>query len=219
MHEVKHTAFFKSLVSLWHICIILTNYNPQHCRQPLKVPRTWIKYHMVWAMPKTLLQKICPRGGLRSVKTKAEPVTMVIRQIISFLLYSCSGKKGLQACINFHWDCPFVIQTKACSSRIIWKMIFKKNFFFFHRGGLNCSFGTEHFVQRNKRYWSLLHRVLTWPMEDESHMAVVYCRSSSGALSFRSNVSTATTTLDTWLGLSEKEKADTVSLEESERCL
>lgn len=35
-------------------------------------------------------------------------------------------------------------------------------------------------------------------------MAVVYCLSSSGALSFRSNVSIATTTLDTWLGLSER---------------
>lgn len=35
-------------------------------------------------------------------------------------------------------------------------------------------------------------------------MAVVYCRSSSGALSFKSNVSIATTTLDTWLGLSER---------------
>lgn len=35
-------------------------------------------------------------------------------------------------------------------------------------------------------------------------MAVVYCLSSSGALSFKSNVSMATTTLDTWLGLSER---------------
>lgn len=35
-------------------------------------------------------------------------------------------------------------------------------------------------------------------------MAVVYCLSSSGALSFKSNVSIATTTLDTWLGLSER---------------
>lgn len=35
-------------------------------------------------------------------------------------------------------------------------------------------------------------------------MAVVYCRSSSGALSFKSSVSIATTTLDTWLGLSER---------------
>lgn len=33
-------------------------------------------------------------------------------------------------------------------------------------------------------------------------MAVVYWRSSSGALSFRSSVSMATTTRDTWLGLS-----------------
>lgn len=40
-------------------------------------------------------------------------------------------------------------------------------------------------------------------MEAESHMAVLYCLSSSGALSFKSSVSTATTTLDTWLGLSE----------------
>lgn len=32
----------------------------------------------------------------------------------------------------------------------------------------------------------------------------MYCRSSSGALSLRSNVSIATRTLDTWLGLSEK---------------
>lgn len=37
-------------------------------------------------------------------------------------------------------------------------------------------------------------------------MAVVYCRSSSGALSFRSNVSMATTTLDTWLGLSGRNR-------------
>lgn len=43
-------------------------------------------------------------------------------------------------------------------------------------------------------------------MEEESHMAVVYCLSSSGALSFKSNVSTATTALDTWLGLSERAK-------------
>lgn len=41
-------------------------------------------------------------------------------------------------------------------------------------------------------------------MVDESHMAVVYCLSSSGALSLRSNVSIATRTLDTWLGLSER---------------
>ena len=41
-------------------------------------------------------------------------------------------------------------------------------------------------------------------MVDESHMAVEYCRSSSGALSFRSSVSIATRTLDTWLGLSER---------------
>lgn len=37
-------------------------------------------------------------------------------------------------------------------------------------------------------------------------MAVVYWRSSSGALSFRSNVSMATTTLDTWLGLSGRNR-------------
>lgn len=49
-----------------------------------------------------------------------------------------------------------------------------------------------------------LRRVPTWPTVDESHMAVVYCRSSSGALSFKSRVSMATTTLDTWLGLSER---------------
>lgn len=44
---------------------------------------------------------------------------------------------------------------------------------------------------------------LTCPVEAESHMAVLYCLSSSGALSFKSSVSMATTTLDTWLGLSE----------------
>lgn len=37
-------------------------------------------------------------------------------------------------------------------------------------------------------------------------MAVEYCRSSSGALSFRSKVSMATTTLDTWLGLSGRNR-------------
>lgn len=35
---------------------------------------------------------------------------------------------------------------------------------------------------------------------------MVYWRSSSGALSFRSSVSTATTTLDTWLGLSGRNR-------------
>lgn len=35
-------------------------------------------------------------------------------------------------------------------------------------------------------------------------MAVLYCLSSSGALSFRSKVSIATRTLETWLGLSER---------------
>lgn len=47
-------------------------------------------------------------------------------------------------------------------------------------------------------------KIFTFPVVDESHMAVVYCLSSSGALSFRSNVSIATRTRDTWLGLSEK---------------
>lgn len=37
-------------------------------------------------------------------------------------------------------------------------------------------------------------------------MAVVYWRSSSGALSFRSKVSMATTTRDTWLGLSGRNR-------------
>lgn len=45
-------------------------------------------------------------------------------------------------------------------------------------------------------------------------MAVVYCLSSSGALSFRSNVSTATRTLDTWLGLSGKQITETDSVVE-----
>lgn len=53
---------------------------------------------------------------------------------------------------------------------------------------------------------------LTCPVEAESHMAVLYCLSSSGALSFKSSVSMATTTLDTWLGLSEvSERAEKAS--------
>lgn len=56
--------------------------------------------------------------------------------------------------------------------------------------------------------------ILTCPMEDESHMAVVYCLSSSGALSFRSSVSIATRTLDTWLGLSEKASHKEILLRE-----
>lgn len=47
---------------------------------------------------------------------------------------------------------------------------------------------------------------LTCPAALESHTAVLYCRSSSGALSLMSSVSMETATLVTWLGLSKKEK-------------
>lgn len=51
--------------------------------------------------------------------------------------------------------------------------------------------------------------VRTWPGALESHTDVVYCLSNSGALSFWSSVSMATTTLDTRFGLSEGEESDT----------
>lgn len=123
---------------------------------------------------------------------------MAIRQMLF------CGKRLID-CINFHRDCPIVIQTKASSGRNNLKYAIKIFFFFFFLciGALNCSFGAED-VEQTKTLTSkkTLKHILTCPMEDESHMAVVYCLSSSGALSFRSNVSTATTTLDTWLGLS-----------------
>lgn len=45
----------------------------------------------------------------------------------------------------------------------------------------------------------------TWPGALESHTDVAYCLSNSGALSFWSSVSMATTALDTRFGLSERE--------------
>lgn len=46
----------------------------------------------------------------------------------------------------------------------------------------------------------------TWPGALESHTDVVYCLSNSGALSFWSSVSIATTILDTRFGLSESSR-------------
>lgn len=60
---------------------------------------------------------------------------------------------------------------------------------------------TLHYLQASEG-----QRSLTCPAALESHTAVLYCRSSSGALSLRSSVSMATATLVTWLGLSKKEK-------------
>lgn len=118
---------------------------------------------------------------------------MAIRQMLF------CGKRLID-CINFHRDCPIVIQTKASSGRNNLKDAIKIIFFFFsmHRG-FKLQFWSRQKTLMSKK---TLKHILTCPMEDESHMAVVYCLSSSGALSFRSNVSTATTTLDTWLGLS-----------------
>lgn len=83
--------------------------------------------------------------------------------------------------------------------------------------GLKLMFCKMDSEEEKKPHNPLLRHVPTWPMVDESHMAVVYCLSSSGALSFKSRVSIATTTLDTWLGLSERAEIKRRNFESEER--
>lgn len=67
---------------------------------------------------------------------------MAIRQMLF------CGKRLID-CINFHRDCPIVIQTKASSGRNNLKYAIKifYLFFFLCIGALNCSFGAEDVEQ------------------------------------------------------------------------
>lgn len=165
-------------------CIFLINYNLQPCWQPLKVPRTWI-YCVAWATTR-FSPRLCTKDLQGSVETKAQWWQwLYVNSLFIYFLSRCSGKAP-KFRINLYGDGLIVVETKACSRstpKMIWKLAFT-------HGGLNCSLENDEGL------------ILTWPTDEESHMAVVYCRSSSGALSFKSNVSIATTTLDTWLGLS-----------------
>lgn len=71
-----------------------------------------------------------------------------------------------------------------------------------------CILYTVIFLAKSPKKTRLIDKNMrhnTWPGALESHTDVVYCLSSSGALSFWSSVSMATTTLDTRFGLSERE--------------
>ena len=108
---------FGMSASSWQTTILNTVDNPWKYPEP-GLSITWYEQ----------CQKLCskvsvPEAGWEAWKQKQNLWQWIYVKLFLFLLYSCSGKKGLQACINFHWDCPFVIQTKAWCSWIIWKMI------------------------------------------------------------------------------------------------
>lgn len=196
-HNLGFPYFLRTMwgFGTWLFCDLLKNYSLQHCWQPLKCLELTFSI-TTRVMPKCSFRNL---AGGEAWKQKQN----VWQWLYVKLCFVMSLQRKMTNILHqFALGLPHFHTNKSLFQQNDLTDTMKNHFL--HIGAWNYSFGTGLFLQTNTQHQRSLKHILTCPVEDESHMAVVYCLSSSGALSFRSNVSIATTTLDTWLGLSER---------------